>query len=268
MIWEVGSALKHLLLPPVVFGWLLVYGLVFFRRKPRRARWALGIGIALLYASATSWVSGALMDHTIAAASPAPNQAPQAVVILGGGRALEFDSAGAVVQARLGPAAYERIFEGMRIARKRKLPILVTGGKVDGFDPAEGVVMSEVLRDEFGMTPRWVEAASRNTVENAQFSAPLLKRDGISSVILVTNGYHMRRARFLFEQVGFEVTPAVADPASAAPFSWGRQLRALIPNVGAIEETYLASNEAGGMIYAWLVSNFAAAATPSKTVGN
>ena len=267
MIWEVGSALKHLLLPPVVFGWLLVYGLVFFRREPRRARWALGIGIALLYASATSWVSGALMDHTIAAASPAPNQAPQAVVILGGGRALEFDSAGAVVQARLGPAAYERIFEGMRIARKRKLPILVTGGKVDGFDPAEGVVMSEVLRDEFGMAPRWVEAASRNTVENAQFSAPLLKRDGISSVILVTNGYHMRRARYLFEQMGLRVVPAEADPSGVEPFTWLRFIRHGVPNAVAFGRTYSACNEIGGLAYAWLRITFAAA-TPAATVAN
>ena len=268
MIWEIGSALKHLLLPPVLFGWLLVYGLVFFRRKPRRARWAIGIGVALLYASANSWVAGALMTLAVDATPARPQRAPQAVVILGGGRSLEFDAAGKVTQARLGPAAYERVFEGMRIARQTGLPILVTGGKGDGFDPAEAAVMAEVLRRDLGLAPRWIETASRNTVENAQFSAPLLKRDGISSVILVTNGYHMRRARYLFEQSGLEVTPAVANPSSAAPFGWQGQLRALIPNAGAIEGTYLACNEAAGLVYAWLVSNFAAAATPSATVPN
>ena len=267
MIWEIGSALKHLFLPPVVFGWLLVYALVFFRRKPRRARWALGIGTVLLYASATSWVAGGLMTLAVDAAPARSQRTPQAVVILGGGRALEFDAAGKVKQARLGPAAYERVFEGMRIARQTGLPILVTGGKGDGFDPAEAVVMAEVLRRDLGLAPRWIEAASRNTVENARFSAPLLKREGISSVILVTNGYHMRRARFLFEQSGLQVTPAVADPSSTAPLGWQGQLRALIPNAGAIEVTYLACNEAGGLLYAWLVSTFAAA-TPSKTVAN
>ena len=77
----------------------------------------------------------------------------------------------------------------------------------------------------------------------------------------------MRRARYLFERSGLEVTPAVADPSSAVPVGWQGQLRALIPNAGAIEVTYLACNEAGGLLYAWLVSTFAAA-TPSKTVAN
>ena len=268
MIWEIGSAFKHLFLSPVVFGWLLVYGLVMFKRKPRRARWVLGIGVGMLYVSSTSWVSSAFMARVVEGAVAKGQHAPQAVVILGGGRALEFIAAGVVKQARLGPAAYERVFEGMRIARERKLPVLVTGGKGDGFDPAEGIVMADVLRDVFGMPPRWVEAESRNTVENAQFSARLLKRDGIVSVIVVTNGYHMRRARYLFEQNGLAVTTAVADPSSPAPYSWQRQLRMLIPNAGAIEETYLASNEVAGMLYAWLVSTFAAAATPSATVAN
>ena len=170
MIWEIGSAFKHLLLPPVLFGWLLVYGLVCFRRQPRRARWAIGLGVALLYASANSWVAGGLMTLAVDVNPARPQRAPQAVVILGGGRSLEFDAAGKVTQARLGPAAYERVFEGMRIARRTGLPILVTGGKGDGFDPAEAVVMAEVLRRDLGLAPRWIEAASRNTVENARFS--------------------------------------------------------------------------------------------------
>ena len=228
----------------------------------------LGWGVVLLYASATPWVAAWLLTSVLDQTAPTPAQAPQAVVILAGGRALEFDAEGAVKQARLGASTAERLFEGVRIAREKKLPILVSSGKPDGFDPAEAIVMRDVMLREFALTPRWVEAASRNTVENARFSAPLLKRDGIGSVILVTHGYHMRRARYLFEQAGLEVTPAPADPFSRAPFSWRGLARDLIPSPGALSVTFVACNESAGMVYAWLVSNLAAAATPAATVGN
>ena len=268
MIWEIGSALKHLFLPPVALGWLLVYGLVFFKRKPRRARWALGAGVALLYAGATPWIASVLLASVIDRDLPPATQAPQAVVILAGGRSLEFDATGGVKQARLGPSTSERVFEGVRIAREKKLPILVSSGKPDGFDPAEAIVMRDVMQREFGVVPRWVESASRNTVENAQFSAPLLKRDGIHSVILVTHGYHMRRARYLFEQAGMHVTPAAADPYSETPFTWRGLARNLIPNTTALGVTFLACNEIAGMAYARLLSNFTASATPLAATGN
>lgn len=268
MIWEIGTLAKHLLLPPVVWGWLLLYGLVVFRRQPRRARWAIGMGTVLLYASATAWPAGALMDLVADSAAPTPGRSPQAVVILAGGRTLEFDDAGTVLRARLGPATSERVIEGIRIAREKHLPILVTSGTPDGFDPAEAIVMRDVMMREFGVTPKWVESASRNTVENAQFSAPLLKRDGINSVILVTHGYHMRRARYLFEQAGMRVVPALVDPHRVTPFSWGRFARGLVPTANSIGSTFLACNEIGGLAYAWLHTNFAAAVTPAAGVAN
>ncbi len=269
MIWEIGSVAKHLLLPPLAWCWLLLFGLIYFRRKPRAARWSLAAGLLLLYASATSWVAGGLMRLVVDETPVARGKAPQAVVILAGGRTLEFDAAGRVVRARLGPSTSERVIEGVRIARETKLPVLVTSGKPDGLDPAEAVVMRDVMERELGMTPRWVESASRNTVENALFSAPLLKRDGIDSIILVTHGYHMRRARYLFEQAGLRVVPAVLDPHGSAPFSWGRLARDLLPTAGAWGTTFLACNEIAGLAYArWRSSSFTAAATPSAAVAN
>ena len=269
MLWEIGTIAKHVLLPPLLWCWLLLFGIVALRSKPRAARWSVGLGLVLLYASATSWVAGGLMGVVTDIAPTVPGRAPQAIVILGGGRALEFDSVGNVVRARLGPSTSERVIEGMRVARERNLPVLVTGGNPDGFDPPEALVMRDVMVREFGIAPRWVEAASRNTVENAQFSAPLLKRDGIDSVILVTHGYHMRRARYVFEQAGLHVAPAVLDPRGAVPFSWGRLMRSLVPTAGAWGSTFLACNEIAGLAYARLRSDArAAAATPAAGVEN
>ena len=268
MIWEIGTVIKHLLLPPLLWGWLLVYGFVMFRRKPVRARWAIGVAIALLYASSTSWVATALLDLVADNTPPLPGAAPQAVVILAGGRSLEFDAAGKVIAARMGPNTSERVIEGMRIAREQKLPILVTSGTPDGLAPAEAVVMRDVMVREFGVTPRWVEDQSRNTVENALFTAPILKRNGITSIILVTHGSHMRRARYLFEQMGLRVVPGVADPRGDEPLTVRRVIYNSIPNAAAFGRTFSACNEMGGQIYAWLRINFAAASTPAAAVAN
>ncbi len=269
MLWEIGTIAKHLLLPPLLWCWPVLYGVLAFRSRPRAARWSIGAGLVLLYASATSWVAGGLMQLVVDTAAVAPGRPPQAVVILAGGRTLEFDGNGQVLRARPGPSTAERLIEGVRIAREKQLPILVTSGKPDGIDPAEAVVMRDLMVREFGIAPRWVESESRNTVENAQFSAPLLKRDGIDSVILVTHGYHMRRARYLFEQAGLRVVPAVVDPAGTMPFSWGRALRGFVPTAGAWGTTFLACNEIAGLAYAKVRSAApAAAATPAAGVAN
>lgn len=267
MIWEIGTVIKHLLLPPLLWGWLLVYGFVMFRRKPGRARWAVGVAIALLYASSTSWVANALLDLVADSAPPLPGAAPQAVVILAGGRSLQYDAAGKLVAARMGPNTSERVIEGVRVAREQNLPILVTSGAPDGLDPAEAVVMRDVMKRDFGIAPRWVEDRSRNTVENALFTAPILRRERISSIILVTHASHMRRARYLFEQMGLRVVPAEADPSGVEPFTWRRFIRHGVPNAVAFGRTYSACNEIGGLAYAWLRINFAAA-TPAATVAN
>lgn len=268
MIWEIGTVIKHLLLPPLLWGWLLVYGFVMFRRKPVRARWAIGVAIALLYASSTGWVANGLLALAADTAPPLPGADPQAVVILAGGRMLEYDAAGTIVAARMGPNTSERVIEGMRIAREKKLPILVTSGAVDGIGPAEAAVMRDVMVREFGVTPRWVEDQSRNTVENALFTAPILKREGITSVVLVTHDSHMRRARYLFEQMGLRVVPGVADPRGDEPLTLRRVMYNSMPNAAAFGRTFSACNEMGGLIYAWLRINFAAASTPAAAVAN
>jgi len=57
-----------------------------------------------------------------------------------------------------------------------------------------------------------LENQSRNTLENAQFSVPILRRLGARRVIIVTSWYHSRRARGCFEHyapdLGFYSRPA------------------------------------------------------------
>ena len=62
--------------------------------------------------------------------------------------------------------------------------------------------MADSLRDDFQVPVSWVEDASDDTWENAAFSAEILKKRGIHSVYVVTQGWHMRRAMLAFRHAG------------------------------------------------------------------
>lgn len=52
------------------------------------------------------------------------------------------------------------------------------------------------------------EGCSRTTYQNAEFTASLLKPQGIQRILLVTDGPHMLRSFLTFRGFGFEVIPA------------------------------------------------------------
>lgn len=72
-----------------------------------------------------------------------------------------------------------------------------------------------VLREEWGLEPRWVDSRSRDTHENAQLLWALMHKDGIRRIALVTDTTHLPRATLEFQRAGFEVTPAPTGFLSA-----------------------------------------------------
>jgi len=66
--------------------------------------------------------------------------------------------------------------------------------------PAEAAVAARIAARDYGRNLRWQEAQSHDTRGNARFSLPLLQKDGIQQVVLVTHGWHMRRAARAFTE--------------------------------------------------------------------
>ena len=65
-----------------------------------------------------------------------------------------------------------------------------------------------------------LEPDSHNTAQNLDYSRRLLDREGIDvsdGVLVVSNGFHLTRARMLAEQAGFERVSTLAAPASHLP---------------------------------------------------
>lgn len=93
--------------------------------------------------------------------------------------------------------------------------ILVSGGspKVIGSKPTDEEPVRRFLLAA-GLPPEDIlmEAQSRNTHENAVFSADLLAQEiPDARCLLVTSAFHMRRSLACFQAVGIEATPFATD---------------------------------------------------------
>ena len=104
--------------------------------------------------------------------------------------------------------------------------------------------MREVIEREFHGQVKWEETSSRDTAENAAFSAAVLKKAGIKRVALVTHGWHLRRAVPLFQRQGIEVLPAPTG-FTTSPESIFAQI---LPSGSALEESSVALREWLGIL--------------------
>jgi len=118
----------------------------------------------------------------------------QAIVVLGGDdypRAPEYGG------DTVGPGTLSRVRYAAELQRRSGLPILVSGGAPAGGTPGADTMKAAIERD-FGGKVKWVERASRDTVENAAYSEYVLKEAGVSRIALLSHGWHLRRAIPLF----------------------------------------------------------------------
>jgi uncharacterized SAM-binding protein YcdF (DUF218 family) len=212
--WLATNLVAAALLPPFSLVILLICGLVLHRRHRRFGVALIALATFALYGLSTPWVGGALLQSLEISAPlyPARLQQAEAIVVLGGGRRIDAKEYGTDT---LKGTALERLRYGAHLHRASGLPLLITGGKPGGGTLAEGQIMERILEDEYGVSPRWVEAASNTTWDNARLSAALLQQSGVKRVVLVTHAWHLRRAVPLFEAQGLEVIPAGIDFSSS-----------------------------------------------------
>lgn len=227
-----------LVLPPT--GPLLVAlaGALALRRLPRLGRALVWTGLLVLLALSLGPISYLLLR--LANDAPAVRmedaRTAQAVVVLGGGLRRDAPEYGGDTLNRW---TLERVRYAAKLARETELPVLVAGGSVWGDTATEASVMRAALEQEYKVPVRWTEDRSRNTHENAQFAAAILKRDGVKRVVLVMHGFDIRRARAEFEAAGLEVVPA---PTVLPRFGITTPLD-LLPGMSALQGSQIALYE-------------------------
>ena len=240
--------MRGLVAEPVLL--ILVVGavgtLMIFRN--RIAGFAIvGSAFLLLYALSTPVVAKQLLAMT-----ELPNGAlserrferekPGAIVVLGAGR---YRSAPEYGGDTVDGVSLERLRYAAHVARKTDLPVLVSGGRHRDDDTPLAQLMKEVLEEDFRVAVRWTEERSRNTFENALFSAKMLKNENIGSAILVTHALHMRRAKEAFEQAGIRIVPAAT---AFVPKGSGFEMRDLLPQVTGLVGSAYALHELVGLV--------------------
>lgn len=240
--------LKQIFLPPGLLLLLLLLAWWWRRRFPRLAAACLVIGLGGLWLMSlpvtVEWSARALEREP---ALPEWQwaglvQQVDAIVVLGAGRA-QGDPAWEGDQPSL--LALERARYAARLAKASGLPLMTTGGLHFGEAPSEAALMAEVLQRDFGVSVRWQEARSRTTWENAVLSADLLQREGVRRVLLVTQAWHMPRARWSFERAGFQV---VSAPVGFLGVPNGRPVGGWLPEGKALWQSGLLLNEVVGSI--------------------
>lgn len=253
MSWLITNFVAAFLLPPFNFLLVAAIGLILWNRRPRIARALLSIAVIGLWLFSTPIISHTLLCLLEDKASAVPNHAaalhtaPQAIVILGGGT---YFKAPEYTADTIGDASLVRIRYAARLHRQTRLPILITGGTPTGSTTAEAELMKAVLISEFSAPVKWIETLSGNTQDNARLSYEILKKDGISSIYLVTHAWHMPRAQRAFETAGFSVIPA----ATAYTTRHQTDILAFLPDANALQGSRIFMHELIGLLWYQLKS--------------
>ncbi|MFO1146288.1 MAG: YdcF family protein [Rhodospirillales bacterium] len=123
-----------------------------------------------------------------------------------------------------GPALRRRLEHGVGVFFRRDARYLLVSGGIVGPPPAEAHVMGE-MAVALGIDPGAIviEDQARNTFENAVYAGRIIRRRGWRQVVLVTDGFHVPRARYVFSRLGLTVAvDGVPRSATTSRASWVR----------------------------------------------
>ncbi|HHE3586376.1 TPA: YdcF family protein [Pasteurella multocida] len=228
------------ILPPfnVLILWLLslLFSVLHYKKLSRLC--AL-LGLTILYIFSLPYTSHKIEDSLVIEdkLSLADYQQAQAIVLLGGGLR---DSKELYDKLTVSAIPLERVRYAAYLQKQTQLPLLITGSSPKGISEAQ--IMANELNVFFSVPTTWVEGKARTTKENALFSREILEKEGIKRVIVVTNQWHMQRAKLLFEQQGFEVLPASVGHG-ISPQNYGLNVMYFIPQAGALNKNMLLLKE-------------------------
>lgn len=237
--------LTSLALPPMAPLLLTLLGLLLAFNRKRGGLALATLSLALLWLLSCHGMAVWLARHALPQFAPTSaaqleTRQVQAIVVLGGGLLPEAPEYG---QAQPRPHTAARLRYGMRLARQSGLPVAFTGGvgwAVDGAQAdSEAEVAARVARQDYGVTLRWLETQSRDTSGNARLLAPLLQRDGVQRIALVTDAWHMPRAVAAFERTGLAVVPAPTGfilPVERELLQWLPSARGLLASREVLRE--------------------------------
>jgi len=161
-----------------------------FRQKRWQKRVTIaGIILAAIYLIGISPIVSSLGNKLLMSPVPPDSGEPaDAIVVLG--RGVEQNEARSRVAGELWQA--------------KRAPFIFPSGRKDA------IFMQEIIQEAFPGAAVKGEPCSLTTDQNAEFTAALLRPQGVETIILITDPPHMWRSLLTFESLGFKVIPHVS----------------------------------------------------------
>ena len=228
--------------PPTLFIVLSLFGTISALKWPRT-----GIGVALasnigLFGLATTALSS-YINHQLEVMIPetADFSQAQAIVVFGA----DMQSGEGDSPDWLGPLSLERLLFAVDAYRRLDLPVAVSGGPIGEAKGSLAAMLKTTLESYFSVPVKWTEDRSRNTFENARYTATMLRNQNITTVVLVTQSRDLPRAIWSFEQTGLHAMPwhAPRTPVEA------EKIEDFLPNTAALQASFYGLHELLGGLY-------------------
>lgn len=131
------------------------------------------------------------------------------------------------------PPLRNRTQAGVALLHSGAVRVLLLTGGLGRYPPAEAELMAQLALEQGVARERLVlESTAKNTWQSARACAAIIRHRGWRQVVLVSDGYHLPRARLVFRHFGIDAGAAAAGwPAGVTALGrwrcYGRELLAL-----------------------------------------
>ena len=211
-----GFVLPGVRFSGVLFGglavwWVLLILLNRWTRKSRIGKACKAILLALFFLGLTVFAVTECAIVYQGEAAP-PDIAPDAVIVLGAG--VNGTTPSLALRTRIDAAEDY-------LAEHPGVPVVLSGGQGAGEEISEARAMYDALTAD-GVDPArlLLEETSASTAENFRYSKALLRKNGVDPetavTAVVTNDFHMFRARLIARREGMDVIGVPAE----LPWRW------------------------------------------------
>ncbi|BAU55335.1 YdcF family protein [Mucilaginibacter gotjawali] len=183
---------------------LLIAGIIV--KKQARKKWLFIAATALLLIFSNDFLFNEFARSWDVQPAPLTNTTYSCAIVLGG-----FSSEGKNKQAFFNISS-DRFIQGLKLITTGKVShLLITGGNGglihDSFEESDWV-KTQLKTFKVPDSCILVEDRSRNTIENAAFTKPILLKAHLKPpYLLVTSGFHMRRSLGIFKKEDIPVIP-------------------------------------------------------------
>lgn len=247
----ISKLFTYFVLPPGVFIAIILITVMFIIAGLKKtAVYSLLFTAVLLYLLSVEPVKDFLLlplENKFSPFEISELNEEDVIVVLGGGM---YDKSPAEdMKPSLSPDSLKRTVYAFYLQKELNLPVIATGGKV--FQHSSTASSAEVMKSvivKLGaeMNRIYTENKSKNTAQNAKFTAKIMEKYGWEHALLVTSAYHMPRSVLSFRSTGVSITAAPADyKTDRSGYLW----YSFMPQMSYLKDSWNALHEYAGLLY-------------------